>query len=166
MTSIPHVTGYVHSIETLGAVDGPGLRTVVFLQGCPLRCKFCHNVDCTLKEGGTAYSAAELVQKVLQNKEYWTQYDAGKEIRGGVTISGGEPTYQSAFLYEVLHALQQEGVHTAIDSCSVTSKSVIKELVPVVDYWMLSVKHMDDTEHRTITGATNKIILEIGRAHV
>lgn len=160
MSSLKPVEGYVHSIETLGALDGPGLRTVVFLQGCPLRCKFCHNVDCTLQDAGTSYSVDALVQKLLKNKAYWDQYSSKDQIRGGVTISGGEPTYQSAFVFEVLSVLKQHGVHTAIDSCSVTSKHVIQQLIPVVDYWMLSIKHMDNEEHKTLTGSANKTILE------
>lgn len=169
---IPHtdtypITGLVHSIETLGAVDGPGLRTVVFFQGCPLQCSFCHNIDCTLKKGGTVYTPNELVEVVLKNRSYWESHgessssSAASVVKGGVTISGGEPTYQPDFLRMVLQRLHNENVHTAVDSCSVTSQQILDELLPFVDLWMLSIKHMDDAQHRLLTnGASNSSILD------
>ncbi|MBD3280398.1 radical SAM protein [Candidatus Dojkabacteria bacterium] len=145
--------GYLHSIESLGTLDGPGLRSVVFLQGCPLKCKYCHNIDCAIKEKGKLVDHTEVVERVLKNKEYW-------EKNGGVTVSGGEPTFQPEFLYEILKSLNEKEVHTAIDSCLVTKKETIDKLLPVVNYWMVSIKHMDDEVHKDLTGSSNKLILE------
>ncbi len=161
--NIKTTIGTVHSIETMGAVDGPGLRTVVFLQGCPLRCKFCHNIDCASQTDGKPYSVEELVAVLLKNKAYWG--NPGKNlpespVTGGVTFSGGEPTVQHVFLREVLIALKKHDVHTAIDSCSVTSQSVLKTLIPYVDLWMLSIKHMNQQAHTSLTGTTNTMILD------
>lgn len=159
------ITGTVHSIETMGAVDGPGLRTVVFLQGCPLRCKFCHNIDCASQTDGKPYTVEELVAVLLKNKAYWgdtstAQTRPGSHVTGGVTFSGGEPTVQHVFLREVLKALKEHGVHTAIDSCSVTSQTVLQTLIPYIDLWMLSIKHMNQQEHTNLTGTTNTMILD------
>ncbi|MFW5704180.1 MAG: radical SAM protein [Patescibacteria group bacterium] len=156
------ITGTVHSIETMGTVDGPGLRTVVFLQGCPLKCKFCHNIDCSIPDGGSDYTVEGLVSRLLKNQAYWSSYDEqapSMEVKGGVTFSGGEPTVQHAFLLQVLQRLKQEHVHTAIDSCSVTSTDVLRSLVPYIDLFMLSIKHMDDDQHRWLTGTSNVRIL-------
>lgn len=162
------LTGVVHSIETLGTVDGPGLRTVVFLEGCPLRCKFCHNIDCAvgsqLTKGTKSheFTSEQLVTTVLKSSPYWNSYDPyvpGDYVSGGVTFSGGEPTVQHAFLLEVLQKLKARNVHTAIDSCSVTSPEVLASFIPYIDLWMLSVKHMDDEKHTWLTGVSNKRIL-------
>lgn len=165
------LTGMVHSIETLGTVDGPGLRTVVFLEGCPLRCKFCHNIDCAVGSKRTKdslpsnheFTVDQLVTTVLKSSPYWNIYDPyvpGDYVSGGVTFSGGEPTVQHAFLLEVMQKLKSRNVHIAIDSCSVTSQAVLSSLVPYVDLWMLSVKHMDPDQHTWLTGISNKKILD------
>lgn len=161
------VTGNVHSIETLGTLDGPGLRTVVFLQGCPLRCKFCHNVDCTIRDArAQEYTVDRLVSEVIKNKPYWKNYNATEETEahGGVTFSGGEPTYQHEFLLAALKRLKEEGVHTAVDSCSVTAEEIMESLIPYVDLWMLSIKHMDEKEHINLTYASNRHIFHNIRA--
>ena len=106
------MTGRLHSIQSLGAVDGPGLRAVAFLQGCPLRCAYCHNPDTWDPAGGEEIEAAELAKRLLRYRGYW-----GKE--GGVTVTGGEPLFQAAFVEELFTILQGEGVHTALDtSCT------------------------------------------------
>jgi pyruvate formate lyase activating enzyme len=152
--------GKVHSFETLATLDGPGLRTVVFLQGCPLRCKFCHNVDSTLTEGGTEYTVDALVEKVLRNKVYWESYsepsavaDAG--VPGGVTISGGDPVFQPKFLVALATALKAEGVHLAIDTSLATTPKLIDALLPLIDLWMISVKEFDVDKHIALTGVPN-----------
>jgi pyruvate formate lyase activating enzyme len=167
------ITGAVHSIESLGALDGPGLRTVIFLQGCPLKCKFCHNIDCAIVQGNAQeYTVDELVKTVLKNKSYWGKTnndqkdflqpttDNRQPISGGVTISGGEPTFQKDFLIALLKELKRNDIHTAVDSCSVTTQDVLTEMIPYVDLWMLSVKHMDEQAHVNLTGASNRKILE------
>lgn len=149
--------GYIHSIESLGTLDGPGLRTVVFFQGCPLECKFCHNLDCALKtKKGEEYTLDELLEKVMKNKEYWGM----RECRGGVTVSGGEPTYQPEFLKAFLKKLQEADVHTTVDSCLFTRQDVLDDIREYTDYWMVSMKHMDDDVHQELTGVSNKIILK------
>lgn len=152
--------GKIHSIESFGALDGPGLRTVVFMQGCPLRCKFCHNIDVTLKEGGTEYSVEKLTEKLLQNKTYWESYEGKDEQKGGVTFSGGEPLMQWEFITEVCKKLKQETIHIAIDTCLFTRPKAIETLLPYPDLWMVSLKHMDEEKHRDLTGVSNITILE------
>ena len=160
--------GRVGAIETLGAVDGPGLRTVVFMQGCPLRCKYCHNIDMAQHWPAPKYSAQRLFDEVIKNKPYWQKYDYNdlgsavdmKHIPGGVTFSGGEPTIQTDFLVEVFKLLKAEGVHIAIDTCLFTSKQNIDKLFPFVDLWMVSVKQLDSAQHQKLTGVPNHLIME------
>lgn len=149
------IKGFIHSIESLATLDGPGLRTVAFLQGCPLRCKYCHNCDLVKGEIGTKYSAEDLVSKLLRNRDYW--FDSAGKQKGGVTLSGGEPTFQFDFLLMVLKLLKNEGIHTAVDSSLFTNKENIIALIPYVDIWMVSIKHMDDKKHQLLTGRSNKI---------
>lgn len=106
------VKGRIHSFQSLGAVDGPGLRFVVFLQGCPMRCMYCHNPDTWLADGGTEYTVGEVVKKVLRYRTYF-----GKE--GGVTVSGGEALLQAKFVTELFRALKKEGIHTCLDTSGV-----------------------------------------------
>ncbi|MCK9368539.1 pyruvate formate-lyase-activating protein [Candidatus Dojkabacteria bacterium] len=149
-------TGLVHSIESFGTLDGPGIRTVVFLQGCPNRCKYCHNVDCAISKGGTEYTSEEVVEEVMKNKEYWKD---GENTRGGVTFSGGEPLSQSEFLLECVRLLKKNDVHVVIDTSATAEFENIKALVPFVDLWMISVKHMDDDVHKELVGRSNVEIL-------
>jgi pyruvate formate lyase activating enzyme len=149
----------IHSIETLATLDGPGLRTVVFLQGCPLMCKFCHNVDAVSAEGGTTYTVDEIFDEVMKNRAYWGDAARGEKVTGGVTISGGEPTRQTDALVVLLTKLQQAGVHVAVDSCLFTKQENIDKLLPFVDLWMVSIKHMDEHVHENLTGVSNKTIL-------
>ena len=107
-------TGHVHSLQTMGAVDGPGIRYCVFLQGCPLRCMYCHNPDTWLvkesdKNIGTPYTAEELVSKILRYKPYFSD-------EGGVTVSGGEPLLQAEFVTELFSSLHEYGIHTCLDT--------------------------------------------------
>lgn len=148
--------GSIHSIETMGTVDGPGIRTVVFMQGCPLRCAFCHNVDCVPSEGGKGYTPDSLFAQVIKNKPYWKN----EKLLGGVTFSGGEPTFQPEFLLAMVKLLHKQRVHIVVDSSLMTTKKVISSLVPYIDLWMVSVKHMEEKEHRKLTGFSNIQILE------
>jgi pyruvate formate lyase activating enzyme len=156
------LTGQIHSTESMGTLDGPGLRTVVFMQGCPLKCKFCHNVDCTLFQGGKTYRVSQLKKKLLQDKAYWKTYnpgDAQESIKGGVTLSGGDPIIQPRFAAELLKALKQEKVHTAFDTCLHTSEKTLDMLFPFVDLWMVSIKHMDPIKAKDLAGVTNELTL-------
>ncbi len=155
--------GYVHSLESLGTLDGPGLRTVVFLEGCPLKCIFCHNIDCGVQKESHKISVQNLVKKVLRNKPYWDSYekpycDKKVCIKGGVTISGGESTFQPLFLRDFLQDLKKSNVHIALDSCLITEKEVLKMIAPFVDLWMVSIKHTDPDQHKFLTGVNNILV--------
>ncbi len=145
--------GYMHSIESMGTLDGPGIRTVVFFQGCPLKCKFCHNIDTNFPRQGQEYTTQELLKTVLKNKEYW-----GKN--GGVTISGGEPVMQPEFLLEFVKLLKENNIHVAIDTCLETTKKVLDSLMPFTDLWMVSLKELDNKKHIELTSSENTNILE------
>ncbi len=145
--------GYVHSIESMGTLDGPGIRTVVFFQGCPLKCKFCHNIDTNFPKQGQEYTPEELFKKVVKNQEYWKN-------GGGVTISGGEPLMQPEFLLEFLKLLKENNIHTVVDTSIKTNKKVIDSLLPYVDLWMISLKELDNEKHIKLTESSNKEILE------
>lgn len=138
--------GYVHSIETLGAVDGPGLRFVVFMQGCPLRCKFCHNPDTWRFEGGEEYTVDEMVQKILRYKTYIAS--------GGVTISGGEPLRQAEFVLALTKALHEEGLHVAIDTSGIYNEGTALEAAMEADLILLDIKSFDREKAEKLTGFT------------
>ena len=140
------VKGYVHSVETLGAVDGPGLRFVVFLQGCPLRCKFCHNPDTWRFEGGEEYTVDEMVKKILRYRTYIKS--------GGVTLSGGEPLRQAEFVLEMVRALHEEGIHVAIDTSGIFCEGVALEAAMEADLLLLDIKSFDRDKAKALTGFT------------
>ena len=142
------VKGYVHSIETLGAVDGPGLRFVLFLQGCPLRCKFCHNPDTWRFEGGEEYTVEEMVRKILRYKTYIAS--------GGVTLSGGEPLRQADFILSLTRALHEEGIHVAIDTSGIYCEGVALEAAMEADLLLLDIKSFDMEKAKELTGFTTE----------
>lgn len=155
--------GRLHSIQTMGALDGPGLRTVIILQGCPLKCQFCHSIDTTMPKNVTEIEAKDLVEKVMRNSQYWSKYGTEKdtgEIRGGVTITGGDPLLQSDFTLELVKLFKEQNVHVVVESSFYMSPTVIDELLPYVDLWMVSLKHLDNMKHKKITGKPNKLILD------
>ena len=131
--------GKIHSFESFGAVDGPGIRFVVFLQGCSLRCKYCQNRDTWDMKLGTEMSVDELMQKIKKYKEY--MLSSG----GGVTVTGGEPLLQAKFLIDLFKALNLEGIHTAIDTSGMVSiNDDMKELLSYTDLVLLDIKHIND----------------------
>lgn len=148
-------TGYIHSFESMGLVDGPGVRTVVFLQGCPLRCAYCHNPDSQPYHSSAAqlFTSEELVKKVLRQKNYF-----GDE--GGVTFSGGEPLRQGAFLLECLKMLKKEGVSTAVDSSGFGDRRFYKEIFELCDTLILDVKAFDEQSFRQLTLGDFNVYLE------
>ena len=164
--STSEIKGRVHSIQSFGTVDGPGLRTVIFFQGCPLKCKYCHNIDMGDRNLGKEYSVEELAKEVLKYREYWDGSSKsgseinGEKVKGGVTFSGGEPTFQADFVAQLAAKLKAEGVHTTIDTCFGTAKSVVDKLFPHIDYWMVSIKHLLKEEHHKLTGVLNTHILD------
>lgn len=134
----------VDSIESFGLVDGPGIRTVVFLSGCKLRCKYCHNPEMWLK-GKENITSSELVQKIIHNRPYF------KRNSGGVTFSGGEPLLQIDFLLEVCPMLKKEGIHIALDTAGV-GIGKYDELLPYIDLVLLDIKHINYEGYLDLTG--------------
>ena len=147
--------GYIHSFESFGTVDGPGIRFVVFMQGCPMRCKYCHNPDTWSLDGGKEYTAEEVATEALKYKSYIKN--------GGVTVSGGEPLLQIDFVTELFKILKENGVHTALDTSGATFNPAdettlqkFKLLIKFCDLVLLDIKHIDDDKHRELTGLSNK----------
>ncbi|WP_112179582.1 pyruvate formate-lyase-activating protein [Paraliobacillus zengyii] len=155
--------GRIHSIETMGTVDGPGLRYVIFTQGCLLRCKFCHNPDTWKMGQGKEMTVAEMVKDI---KDYLPFFQS---TNGGVTVSGGEPLLQLEFLIELFTELKKMGVHTTIDSsagCFSRSPRFMKnldKLLEVTDLVLLDLKHIDPIEHKELTGMSNEHIIDMAR---
>ncbi len=138
------MVGYVHSIETLAAVDGPGVRTAIFMQGCPQRCIYCHNPDTWSNDGGEATEAEELTQKILRYRPYFVN-------GGGVTISGGEPFRQIDFVTDFLKRLKRENIHTAVDTCGFFLNDKVKAALEYVDLVLLDIKHTNAEMFTKIT---------------
>lgn len=138
------VMGSVDSIETFGLVDGPGIRTVIFLNGCMLRCKYCHNPE-MWKMGQKNMGVAELVSKVLRNKPYF------RRSGGGVTFSGGEPLLQASFVIEVAKRLKEEGIHIAFDTAGVGLGSY-EEVLQYIDLVILDIKHLEKKGYYDLVG--------------
>lgn len=151
----------VHSIETFGSVDGPGVRYIVFLQGCRMRCKFCHNAD-TWQIKNPTEAAQDVFNKAYRYRSYWKN-------GGGITCSGGEPLLQLDFLIELFTLAKQKGVHTTLDTCGQPFtyeepfKSKLDQLMKVTDLVLLDIKHIDEQEHIKLTGWTNKNILQFAK---
>ena len=157
--------GIVHSLESFGSVDGPGVRFVVFLQGCNMRCKYCHNPETWSCKGGEEWSAKDLFNHVFRYRTYW-----GKNMeKGGVTVSGGEPLLQIEFVTEFFKLLKSRGVHTTLDTSGqpfTKDKEWLEkfdELMKYTDLVMLDLKEIDDEKHKKLTGYTNKNILEMAQ---
>jgi pyruvate formate lyase activating enzyme len=155
--------GNIHSIETLGTVDGPGIRYVIFTQGCLLRCQFCHNPDTWSFGGGKSMS----VREIMADLESYLPYI--KASGGGITVTGGEPLLQLDFLIELFKACKKRGIHTAIDTsagCYTTEEtfqSKLVELLKVTDLVLLDLKHIDEKAHIELTGKSNKQVLQFAR---
>lgn len=159
--------GKIHSIETFGLVDGPGVRYVLFLQGCNMRCKYCHNPETwSFDDAKFTVSAKDAFNKAYKYKNYWRKN--GKP-NGGITVSGGEPLLQIDFVTEFFKLAKEKGVHTTLDSSGSAFTreepffSKFNELLKYTDLVMLDIKHIDDEEHKKLTGHTNKNILDCAR---
>ena len=139
------MTGNIHSIESCGTVDGPGIRFVVFMQGCPLRCQYCHNPDTWKIGDGKEMTVEELMAEVVKYKSYM-QFSGG-----GVTLTGGEPLMQLDFVYEVIQACKKEGIHTAIDTSGYIFNDRAKKIIEAVDMVLLDVKHAEPEQYKYIT---------------
>ena len=154
--------GRVHSIESFGTVDGPGIRMVIFLSGCPMRCLYCHNPDTWDPKGGTPMTAEQLLN----------QYDNARHFyrKGGITVSGGEPLTQIAFLTELFEAAKKRGIHTCLDTSGVTFRpdsAGVREkfdrLAAATDLVLLDIKHIDPQEHLKLCGQPQDNILAFAR---
>lgn len=149
------IKGNIHSIETCGTVDGPGIRFVIFMQGCPLRCQYCHNPDTWQTDTNKLITVDEIMQK----------YDGVKEFvqSGGITVTGGEPLLQIDFVTEFFKVAKAHGIHTALDTSGIIfnpeNTENINKLLKYTDLVLLDIKHIDDEEHKKLTGASNKNIL-------
>lgn len=139
--------GRVHSIQSLAALDGPGVRFAVFLQGCPLRCGCCHNPDTHSLSGGTEYTAEELIAKAVRYKEYF-----GTE--GGITLSGGEPLLQAAFATELFTRAHEEGINTCLDTSGCLINEDVRGLLSVCDRVLLDIKYTKDEQYREYVGCS------------
>ena len=157
-----HIWGHIHSIESFGTVDGPGVRLVVFMQGCPMRCKYCHNPDTWEIGAGVRMTAGEILAEYERNKAFYAN--------GGLTVTGGEPLLQIDFLLELFEAAKAKGIHTCIDTSGVTYRpgepsysSKLERLMKLTDLVMLDIKHVDPCAHRELTGHGNERILAFAR---
>lgn len=139
-----NVMGRIHSIESFGALDGPGIRYVLFMQGCPLRCLFCHNPDTWPADDGRLIGSQEVVADILRYRNFIR--------RGGVTLSGGEPLMQPAFAAAILNGCREHGLHTALDTSGAVSLLACREAVDAADLLLLDMKAADDALFRRITG--------------
>jgi len=143
------IKGRIHSIESMGLVDGPGIRTVVFIQGCKLRCAYCHNPDTWNLNCGTEVTPEELMKKILRFKPYFTRSG------GGVTFSGGDPLVQPEFLLEMLKLCKANGIHTTIDTAGYGDGNY-DEILKYTDLVLLDVKHIDSDGYVVLTGRDTK----------
>lgn len=157
------MTGRIHSFESFGTVDGPGIRFVIFLQGCPLRCQYCHNPDTWNICGGEEHSVEDVVSKALRYRTYFGD-------TGGVTVTGGEPLVQIDFVIELFTVLKAKGINTCVDTSGITFNPDSKEsvekhrrLLEVTDLVMLDIKHIDDDACVRLTGKSNKNTLAFAK---
>ena len=154
--------GYVHSTESFGTVDGPGVRFVIFLQGCPMRCQYCHNPDTWKMNTGTKRTAQSLISEYDRNRAFYK--------RGGITVTGGEALMQIDFLLELFRLARARGIHTCLDTSGVTYRPgesdynrKLDALMEVTDLVMLDIKHIDPDGHKQLTGHDNSGILAFAR---
>jgi pyruvate formate lyase activating enzyme len=155
-------TGLIHSTESFGAVDGPGIRFVVFVKGCRMRCRYCHNADTWDPAGAEEKSAEDILDEAERYRAYW-----GK--KGGITVSGGEPLLQVPFVTELFSRAKERGIHTALDTAGQPFTRTGPEydgfvrLLSFTDLVLLDIKEMDPEKHRGLTGWGNENILDLAR---
>lgn len=155
------IKGRIHSVESFGTVDGPGIRFVIFLQGCPMRCLYCHNPDTWETGCGREASVRELIDEYRKNRYFYSN--------GGITVTGGEPLIQLDFITELFKEAKDYGIHTAIDTSGITYNEnaeylkKLDELLKYTDLVMLDVKHIDRDKHKTLTGHGNERVLAFAK---
>ena len=154
--------GFIHSTESFGTVDGPGVRFVVFLQGCPMRCQYCHNPDTWKMNSGSVRTPQSLIQEYERNAAFYT--------KGGITVTGGEALMQIDFLLELFRLAKAKNIHTCLDTSGITYRPVeseysrkLDQLMDVTDLVMLDIKHIDPEGHKALTGHDNAGILAFAR---
>lgn len=153
------IKGNIHSIESCGTVDGPGIRFVIFMQGCPMRCQYCHNPDSWTTNANKLMTVDEIMQK----------YDGVKEFvqSGGITVTGGEPLLQINFVTELFKAAKSKNIQTALDTSGITfnpqNTKTIDELLKYTDLVLLDIKHINNEEHKKLTGCSNQNILKFAQ---
>ena len=156
------MVGYIHSQETFGTVDGPGIRYVLFMQGCPFRCLYCHNPDTWQTNTGTAISVDEVIKNFNKNKAFYSN--------GGITVSGGEPLMQIDFVTKLFRKAKSEGIHTCIDTSGATFNPENPEevknfdkLLEYTDLVMLDIKQINPDKHKDLTGKSNENVLAFAK---
>lgn len=156
------MVGHIHSIESFGTVDGPGIRLVVFTKGCPMRCKYCHNPDTWSMSGGTEMSVEEILALYEASKSFYRN--------GGITVTGGEPLMQMDFVTQLFEAAKKRGIHTCLDTSGVTFRlgnddtvAKMDRLIHATDLVMLDIKHIRPEEHQELCGQPNNNILAFAR---
>ena len=165
------IMGKVNSWESFGAADGPGLRYVIFVQGCRMRCKYCHNPETWELSGGEEISAEDAFKKAMRYKTYWGKnFDKTKgRVTGGITISGGEAMLQIDFVTEVFRLAKEKGIHTTLDTSGnpftmeEPYKSKFDKLMEVTDLFMLDINEIEDDKHKELTKWSNSNILEMAK---
>ncbi len=157
-----HMTGFYHSIESFGTVDGPGIRLVLFLQGCPLRCAYCHNPDTWEMTKEKKITTEEVLALYKKNESFYK--------KGGITVTGGEPLLQLDFITELFKKAKERDIHTCLDTSGITFNesnpacvSAFSELLRHTDLLMLDIKHIDSKKHKEITGVGNENVLSFAR---
>lgn len=156
------MTGYIHSKESFGTVDGPGIRYVLFMQGCPLRCIYCHNPDTWETGKGEKITPDEVLQEFNKNRSFYS--------KGGITVTGGEPLLQVDFLTELFKKAKAENIHTCIDTSGITYNTdnpaymqKLDELMKYTDLVMLDIKHIDPESHKKLTSKDNSRVLDFAK---
>ena len=154
--------GRISATESFGSVDGPGIRFIVFVQGCRYRCQYCHNPETWEREGGYEATAEEIFRQAWRYRPYWKQ-------TGGITVSGGEPLLQLAFVTELFRIAKAKGVNTVIDTAGEPFTydepffSAFEKLLPLTDLFLLDLKQIDDVKHRALTGGSNESALALAQ---
>ncbi|PYG87268.1 pyruvate formate lyase activating enzyme [Ruminiclostridium sufflavum DSM 19573] len=144
--------GKIHSFETFGTVDGPGIRFIVFMKGCPLKCKYCHNRDTWSAEDARLYTAEEVMREIRKYRNFIAS------SKGGVTVSGGEALIQPQFVLELFKRCREEGIHTAVDTSGYVNAEAVKEVMKYTDLVLLDLKHANAVKHKELTGVDNNKI--------
>lgn len=154
--------GRIHSTDSFGSVDGPGVRFLIFTQGCAMRCRYCHNADTWRTDGGTLMTADELLDKAERYRAYWGE-------NGGITVSGGEPLLQLDFLLELFEKAKRRGINTCVDTAGQPFRvsepffSKFRRLCELTDLFLVDIKHIDPQAHLALTGVKNDNILAMLR---